>query len=223
MNDEFIHLRNTQDILRTGHLFAFNPLLPTAAYYPGLAAVTAGLTDLTGLSIFASGILIIGAARVLLCVSFFLVAERVTGSGLAAAGARLVYVANPMFCYGRRASYESLALPLAAFVLWWLARTRHGADRATGRDGHRDVAVSVTHHVVGFALAALLVMVARRSLHSRGTAQPARADLGARVSWGFMTILAGTTSLGWFFLIARPAASYLIAGTSFPRCSRRLR
>ena len=40
-NDEWIHLRNTQDILRTHHLFAFNPLLPTATYYPGLAAAAA--------------------------------------------------------------------------------------------------------------------------------------------------------------------------------------
>src|SRR6476659_9268724 len=47
--DEFVHLRNTQDILQTGGLFAFNPLLPTAAYYPGLAALTAGVTEFTGL------------------------------------------------------------------------------------------------------------------------------------------------------------------------------
>ena len=54
--DEYIHLRSAQDILRTQHLFASNPVLPTAAYYPGLGALTAGLVDLTGLSPFAAGI-----------------------------------------------------------------------------------------------------------------------------------------------------------------------
>jgi len=59
--DEYVHLRNTQDILRTQHVFNSNPLLPTAAFYPGLGAATAGLADLTGLSPFVSGVLIIGA------------------------------------------------------------------------------------------------------------------------------------------------------------------
>jgi uncharacterized membrane protein len=57
--DEYIHLRNTQNILDTHHLFGLNPLLPTAAYYPGVAAVCASLVDLTGLSPFVSGLLII--------------------------------------------------------------------------------------------------------------------------------------------------------------------
>ena len=215
LNDEFIHLRNTQDILRTGHLFEFNPLLPTAAYYPGLASLTAGFADLSGLSIFASGVVLIGAARILLCVSFFLVAESVTGSSRAAAGASLVYAANPMFLFtGAEFAYESLALPLAAFVLWWLGRTRHETERSPQiATVVAIVAVSVTHHVVGFALTALLGAwwVAER-VTQRGTEQAALSDLWARRTLGFMTVLAGATSLGWFFLIARPAASYLLAG-----------
>ena len=55
--DEYIHLRNTQNILQSGHLFGYNPLLPSAAYYPGLAAATAGLVSITGLSTFAAGLL----------------------------------------------------------------------------------------------------------------------------------------------------------------------
>jgi hypothetical protein len=219
LQDEFIHLRNTQDILRTGHIFAFNPLLPTAAYYPGLAAVMAGFVDLTGLSPFASGVLVIGAARVLICACFFLVAERVTGSDLMAAVASLVYIANPMFLYWSSArSYENLALPLAAFVVWWLARTRQNADRVAQVVTVIAIfAVIVTHHVVGFALTALLGAwwLAER-LISRGRAVPARADRRARVSLGFMTVVAGTTSLAWFLFVARPAASYLITNNILP-------
>ena len=157
--DEFVHLRNTQAVLDTGHLFAGNPLLPTAAYYPGLAAVTAGLVALTGLSPFAAGVLVVGAARVLFCACFFLVAEKVTGSSRAAAAASLIYAANPMFlfwsprsptriwrCHSRRSFFGGSED----------ASTR-GAVRLTPSRSWRSALCVVTHHVAGFALAALLV------------------------------------------------------------------
>jgi hypothetical protein len=210
--DEYTHLRDTQDILRTHHLFASNPLLPTASYYPGLAALTAGLVDLTNLSTFVAGLVIIGVARVLFCACLYLVAERVTGSGQAAAGASLVYAANPMFLFWSAAfSYENLALPLAAFVVWWIGRTRKRGDlpsMALAAVGI--VAVVVTHHVAGFALAALLgawwiVELVRR--------QPARA---ARRRLGFMALLAGCVALAWFFVLAKPAPQYLLWNNLVP-------
>jgi hypothetical protein len=209
--DEYIHLRNTQDILRTHHLFALNPLLPTAAYYPGLAAVTASLVSLTGLSPFTSGLLIIGAARILICACFFLIAERVTGSDLRAAAASLIYAANPMFLFWSASfSYEDLALPLASFVIWWIARTR----RPTGRLAPvvtvvAIVAVTVTHHVAAFALAALLGAwwLAENLTQRPG---PRRHDVG------LMALVAGSTSLAWFFFVARPAASYLFGQNISP-------
>ncbi len=114
-SDEYTHIRNVNDILQTHHLFANNPLLPTAAYYPGLGAITAGLTQVTGLSEFAGGLIIVGVARMVFIGSLFLVASRVTRSERAAAVACLVYLANPMFLFfGATFSYENLALPLAA-------------------------------------------------------------------------------------------------------------
>ena len=54
-------------------------------------------------------------------------------------------------------SYENLALPLAAFVVWWIGRTRARGDLASMVVAVVGViAVTVTHHVVGFALSALL-------------------------------------------------------------------
>lgn len=210
-SDEYIHLRNTQDILLTHHLFAPNPLLPTAAYYPGLGAVTAGLANLTGLSPFVSGLLIIGAARVLFSASFFLVAEKVTESGRAAAGASLVYAANPMFLFwGAAFSYENLALPLAAFVVWWLGRTRQGKGRpALAATALAIVAVTVTHHVVGFALSALL---GAWWLVERFTQRPS----AARRDVGLMALVASTTTLVWLLFVAKPAASYLFPHNIFP-------
>ena len=210
--DEFVHVRNTQDILDMHHLFTWNPLLPTAPYYPGLAALTAGLVDLTGLSIFTAGLLVIGIARVLFCACFYLVAERITGSGRGAAAASLIYAANPMFLsWSSTFAYENLALPLAAFVVWWIGRTRKRGDLACMVVAVVGViAVTVTHHVAGFALSALLGgwwLAERVGCHS---------TRAGRRQVGIMALLAGSATLTWFFVVAHPAPSYLLTNNLFP-------
>jgi len=209
--DEYIHLRNTQNILATHHLFGLNPLLPAAAYYPGLGAACAGLVDLTGLSPFVSGLIIIGAARLLICACLFLITEKVTRSSIVAAGACLIYAANPMFLFWSSSfSYENLALPLAAFVIWWIWRTRAETSRLTIIITVIAVAaVILTHHVSAFALSALLgAWWLGEQLFKRS--DPGRHRIGA------MALLAGSTSLAWFFLVARPAEAYLFGENILP-------
>jgi hypothetical protein len=204
--DEYVHLRNTQDILQTHRLFGFNPLLPTAAYYPGLAALTAGLVDVTGFSPFVAGLIVIGAARALLTACFFLIATRVTKSHRAGAAASLIYAANPMFLFWSSAfAYENLALPLAAFVVWWIARTRARATIASEALTLVAIAaVTVTHHVVGLALAALLTtwwaLEVRKRRATEGRAVLARS-----------AVVSSAASVGWLLLVAHPAWTYLFA------------
>ena len=210
-SDEYTHLRSTQDILLTHHLFAFNPLLPTASYYPGLAAITAGLVDLTGFSPFVSGLLIIGVARVVFSASFFFVAEAVTKSDRAAAGASLIYAANPMFLFWSAAfSYENLALPLAAFTLWWIGRTRHRTDTpALAAAVISVIAITLTHHVVGFALSGVLGMWWLAGHLNKDS-------VGALRRVGLMAIISSAFTLTWFFLVAKPAPTYLISQNLVP-------
>jgi len=209
--DEYIHWRSTTDILRTQHLFSLNPLLPTAAYYPGLAAITAALVNITGLNIFICGLMVVGVARVLISACFFLVAERVTRSSRGAAGASLLYAANPMFLFWSSSfAYEDLALPLAGFVIWWFDRTRNQPGRLVPIVTTISiVAIAVTHHIVGFALAALL-----------GTwwllERPTRRFPVKQQSLGLIFLISGSAALIWFFLVARPAASYLFSDNVVP-------
>jgi hypothetical protein len=210
--DEYIHVRNTQNILATHHLFGLNPLLPSASYYPGLGAACAGLVNLTGLSTFVSGLLIIGAARILISACFFLIAEKMTGSSVAAAGASLLYAANPMFLFWSASfSYENLALPLAAFVLWWISRTRDETNRLVPViTVIAIVAVTVTHHISAFALTTLLGAWWLAETLFR------RSDPGRRRVIGAMALVAGSTSVAWFFLVARPAEYYLFGENILP-------
>jgi hypothetical protein len=210
--DEYVHVRNTNAIINMRHLFTWNPLLSTAAYYPGLAALTAGVVELTGLSVFAAGVLIVGISRVLLSAYFYLIFERVTHSGRAAALASLIYVANPMFLFWSSTfTYENLALPLGAFVVWWIARTRdRGGLTSMLVAGVGIIAMTVTHHIVGFALAGLLAAwwFAERV--------GCRAAKAARRRVGILAIVAWCAVLVWFFAVARPAPTYLIADNLVP-------
>jgi hypothetical protein len=140
-----------------------------------------------------------------------LVAERVTGSGQAAAAASLVYAANPMFLFWSSTfSYENLALPLAAFVVWWLGRTRHRISPSAWIVTVIAIsAVTVTHHVVGFALTGLLGAWWLAELHVRGSTAAGRVV-------GVMALVAGATTLAWFLLVARPAPSYLLGQNFLP-------
>lgn len=212
LNDEFIHLRNTQNILAGGHLFGYNPLLPTASYYPGLAAITATLADFTGLSVFVCGVIIIGVARVLICASLYVVAERVTGSARGAGVASLVYATNSMFLFwSAQFAYEDLGLPLAAFIVWWIGRTRDINSRVAAQllTGTSIVAITVTHHISAFALCGILaVLYIAECIFRYPPAQ--------RRYMGIFAALTGALAVFWFFAVAKPAASYLFGQNFAP-------
>ncbi len=168
-HDEFSHLRTAQDLAASGHLFQENPLLPISAFYPGVEIATNAVSSLTGLSIFSTGILMIGVARLVLCLSLYLFYEQLSKSARIAGIASLLYMVNPQYLFFQTIfAYESLAIPLAAFVLFTLALYCYAPHGSRG--GLNIVtwlgigAVVVTHHITSYALAAVLIFWAAISL-----------------------------------------------------------
>jgi hypothetical protein len=162
LHDEFSHWRTANDIIQTGRLFTENSLIPISAIYPGLEIVTAAVSNLTGLSIFVSGILVLGMARLVLLLSLYLFFERAGGSIPIAGLASLLYMANPNYVFfGSQFAYESLALPLAALTLFIVIRR---TDTRKGRFGFNlaevlaIAAVTVSHHITSYMVVALLVL-----------------------------------------------------------------
>lgn len=162
-NDEFLFWRGTQDIAMSGHLFRANPLLPIGPFYPGLEILTNALSSLTGLSIFVSGMIVIEVAGLVLVLSLYLFFEYLSSSARMAGIATLLYMAN-IFQFGATTfHYQSLAMPLAAFVLFATLR------RACAPTGYRLgltvaiwlglAAVVITHHVTSYALVAILLLL----------------------------------------------------------------
>ncbi len=170
-HDEFGQYRGADDILRTGGLYSFNPLVTAYADYPGLGSVTAGLARLGHIGIFPAGIVVIGVARLVLVISLFGLVARVTNSARIAGIASLIYVAHPNFLYfDAQFGYESLGLALVAATL--LATTYSEAAQPG-----RWIAVAaalvcaggavVTHHLSSYAMVAMLVVWAVASMARR--------------------------------------------------------
>nr|MBA2681980.1 hypothetical protein [Ktedonobacteraceae bacterium] len=116
--DEFLHMRTANDIMSSQHLYSENSILPVSPYYPALEIVTNALSTLSGLDTFYAGTIIIGIARFIMMLALFLLYEQLLKSHRGASIAALVYITNPHFLmFDSEFSYESLAFPLAIFIL----------------------------------------------------------------------------------------------------------
>lgn len=120
--DEFLHWRTADDIANSGHLFGQNAMLPVSAYYPGLEIVTNAFSTISGLDSFHSGLIVVGMGRLLMVLTLFGLNEQILKSARMASIATIVYIVNPHFLiFDSLFAYESLAIPLATFVIFVIA------------------------------------------------------------------------------------------------------
>lgn len=162
--DEFIHAYNAEQIIEHDHLFHANPTLPITPDYPGLEGATSALMALTGMTSFGAGVLVIGAARLVLVIGLYLLLQRVSGSARVAGIGSAVYTGSSNFLlWGAQYSYQSLALPLFVMVLWAVAE-REGSPRSWARAWAVPIvllttSVIVTHHLTSYLLAVALILL----------------------------------------------------------------
>lgn len=162
-HDEFVHWRTANDILRTGHLFNENPVIPVSPLYPGLQLVTTSLMSQTGIELYGAAQLVIGLAKLVLILSLFFFFENISNSARLAGVATLIYMCNPTFMFfGSQYAYESLSLPMAALVIFAVSRRNQANVNDRERMGLNLAAilgiltVTMTHHLTSYALAAFL-------------------------------------------------------------------
>lgn len=163
LHDELGQYRTTSQIMQSGHLFQANPVVRAYPYFPGMNVATAVIARVTHLSIFDSGVVLIGVARLVGVLALFFLLERITKSDRLAAIGVLVYFGNPNFLYfDAQYGYESLALSLGLVVLLAVSLAdRTDAARAWSARilaSLLTVAVVVTHHVAAYWLVAVLVL-----------------------------------------------------------------
>ncbi|OLR92443.1 hypothetical protein [Actinokineospora bangkokensis] len=209
-HDEYAHYREAVDVLASGQLFRPNSLIPIVTYYPGTSGITAWVSALTGLPVWASGQLVLFTAHMIALFGIVVLARVHLRSAAAGALAAVVYALNPSEMYfDTQYSYEGIAI---ALFLWVLVFASLGA-RATGR--RRAVmtglallcsaACVVTHHLTTLFLVLLLLVVVAVVAFRRWRSRTAE---GAGVWW---VVFGGTVALfgAWVATVAVPTVAYL--------------
>jgi hypothetical protein len=162
-HDEIGHWRTADDIMQTGHLFDPNPVVNAYSLYPGLMIVTNALVHLSGLSIFESGILILGVARLIFALTLFIFFEKTAHSARLAGIAMVIYFSNPNFVFfDAQYAYETLAIPMLALVLFLLQHRKVSKGWNRAAFGLAAVitigALVATHHVSSYILIVFLAL-----------------------------------------------------------------
>ena len=205
--DELMHWRTATDILQTGRLFTGNNLLPISPYYPGLEEVTTALASVTGLSVFTSGLIVVGLAHLLFVGILFVLFRQVSGSHRIAGVALLLYASESLFqSFDSMFIYQTLALPF--FGLTLLAVGRLAAPRAADRRAGcftiaamSVFAVVMTHHVTSFLLVATLEVITLGAMLARDRRLAAWASIVA--------LLSAAAFAAWIVLVAPSTVGYL--------------
>ncbi len=206
-HDEHAHWRTAIDIFQSGHLFSFNPLLPVTPLYPGMAIGTVTLAHLGNLDLFGSAMLLLGAMRIVMMLSLFVMFEKISGSARVAGVGVAIYATHANFLFfSAQFAYETLALPLALmFVAILVTRTPGMLSRVelatiiiVGG------AITSSHHLTSYMLVMFLglwtAITLVRSRFVRDHRDPAP----------FMaTLVLGLMTLAWLLIVANFTLRYL--------------
>jgi hypothetical protein len=205
--DELRHWRSTLNVLQTGKLSNVNYLLPISPHYPGLEEVTAALSSITGLSVFASGLIVAGVAHLLFVVVLYVLFREVARSYRVAGIAVLFYSGNALFeSFDSMFTYQTLALPflgLTLLVAWRLASGSTDQARASWIIlGVLTIATTVvTHHITSYVLVATLLIITLAALLV-GNRQAA--------TWtAILALLSAAAAASWLVFAAPQTYAYL--------------
>ncbi|MBC2807711.1 hypothetical protein C3Y94_031825 (plasmid) [Rhizobium ruizarguesonis] len=209
-HDEFLHWATVNDILEAGRLFLPNPLLPVSPLYPGLELITSALVNLSGLSVFAAGLIVLATARMMLMLALFLLFEKITDSARIASIACLIYMGSSTFLlFDVHYSYESLAIPMLAAVLLASESQRMEPSDAAGwptvvATVVLIAALAATHHLTSYFCTALLCGTAVMECLRQGASamQKRRAILLASI--------AVIAPVAWSKIVGNPTGSYIL-------------
>jgi hypothetical protein len=204
--DELLHWRSTVNLIQTGKLFTVNYGLPIGPRYPGLEEVTSALVSVTGLPIFAAGLIVAGVAHLLFICLLYLTFQFVSRSVRVGGIAALVYSSTPSLnSFDAMFVYETLALAFLALSL--LAAWRAAGGRSRGERGRSFVlavlailATVMTHHVTSYILVGSLFLVALAGLLTRAWR--------TALTVGALAVISAAAVACWVIFVAPATLAY---------------
>jgi hypothetical protein len=210
--DALGHYLSVENTLRTGDLFTPNPVVPVAAYYPGLHALTAALVKMSGASIWHVAITLLALLHISSLLGIYSISLTLSNSKRGSAMAATIYGISPQFqFFDSQFAYESLAVPL---LIWTIVLVLYRQKANHGRYSPNLLLASaflgaccvVTHHVTSYVLVLTLVLIGVSQLVV-GDRRRAHSSLG-------IGLLLGLLAIGWVALTKAPVIPYL---DFFPR------
>jgi hypothetical protein len=168
------------------------------------------LVNLSGLSVFAAGLIVLAAARMMLMLTLFLLFEKITNSARIASIACLIYMGSSTFLlFDVHYSYESLAIPMLAAVL--LASESRRLERGDTAGWPTVVATMVlivalaaTHHLTSYFCTALLCGTAVMECLRQGASAMQRRQAILLAS------IAVIAPVAWSKIVGNPTGSYIL-------------
>jgi hypothetical protein len=212
--DEFPHALQLQNVVSTHHLYHANPLLPIVAHFPGLEGATSSIMELTGMSSWGSGTMIILFARLTVTLALFALFAAVSRSARAAALGTLLFAANSNYLiWESQFAYESLALPLLVVLLAALAERQRSPQPAAIRAwaivaALTVVAVVPTHHLTSYLMVILLGLACLQHLPLPKRLRRSITVRGLHPIWPF-ALLAASLIVAWLIVVSSQTVGYL--------------
>lgn len=163
--DALAHYLSVENTLRTGKLFASNPSLPIASYFPGLHTLTASLVRLSGASIWNVAVVLLALCHVSTLLGIYTITLVLSKDRRASAVAASIYSVSPQYSFfDSQFAYESLAVP---FLVWTIAAVLCALDTDERHRSRFVLAVSVmlgacciiTHHLTSYILSGVLILL----------------------------------------------------------------
>ena len=218
--DELEHWRTLVTVLTTHHLFGANYALPISPDYPGIEVVTSALISLTGLGVFAAGLIVAGLAHLVFTTALYKLFRQVGGTPQIGLAAVTCYATNPHYqVFDAIFGYQTLALAFFALALLALRTATQPVQPGVGRTrvigtwvlaAVFAVATAATHHVTSYMLAGTALLVAATTTVTTATTRR-RAAIAAPA--GFAVGCGAIVAL-WTWRVAPATVSYLSPAVS---------
>jgi hypothetical protein len=211
-HDEIAHWRQSANLAASGQLFQPDPLIGIIGKFPGLHIVVATISDVSGLSVWRSAVVLLLIAHVTALLGAVALGEAVLGSLRAGTVVALIYSFNSSFMYfDTQLGYESLAIVLFIWCLFCVAklqnaRTRRGRLAWTAAAAALGCGVVPIHHLTSLILVlALAVVSIATAVRRRWQDAPAGVLAPTLAVTGLVAVSAGL----WIALVAPDTVSYL--------------
>lgn len=198
--DELIHYQTTSLVYETGNIDMNLISFIISKYYPSLEILAVFFKNITGDSIFVSGLILIGIIHSSIVIFLYLFFRNVCSEKIASIGAFAYFFNSSYTHFDTYFSYESIGLPLLIICLFAISNNTNTIKMAFIQL-LLIIGLVVTHHFSSYML--LLFMIILLIITTIN-----HTDVKAYRKIRTLTFLTGTLIFAWILYIATIVLTY---------------